>query len=111
MKGFGASASPRKECRHSALGEPAGELVQGFGLDVIKGPQPPALGVDDPRLAQHLEVVGDRRLGELEQRYELADTDLAGMLSEHVDELEADGVAERLGDRGHPLACWRSTSG
>ena len=33
----------------------------------------------------------------------LADADLAGVLAQHVDELEADGVAERLGDRGHPL--------
>jgi hypothetical protein len=40
-------------------------------------------------------------LGEVEEGDELAYADLAGVLSEHVDELQADGVAQRLGDRGH----------
>jgi hypothetical protein len=44
----------------------------------------------------------DGGLRELEQRDELADTDLAGVVAQHVDELEADGVAEGLGDLGHP---------
>jgi hypothetical protein len=41
------------------------------------------------------------RLGDVEQRHQLADADLAGVLSEHVDELEANRVAECLGDLGH----------
>ena len=48
-------------------------------------------------------MVGDGRLGDLEERDELADADLPGVLSQDVDELEADRVAERLGDRRHPL--------
>ena len=45
----------------------------------------------------------DGRLGELEERNELADADLAGMLSQDVDELHADRISEGLGHRGHPL--------
>jgi arsenate reductase (thioredoxin) len=47
--------------------------------------------------------MGDRRLREVEERHELAHADLAGVLSQYVDELHADGIAERLGDDGHPL--------
>ena len=32
---------------------------------------------------------------------ELADADLPGVLAQHVDELQADRVAEGLGDLGH----------
>jgi len=48
-------------------------------------------------------MVGDGRLGEVEERHQLADAHLPGMLAEHVDELQADRVAQCLGDRGHPL--------
>ena len=47
--------------------------------------------------------MGDGRLGEIEQRHELADADLARVLSQHVDELHPHRIAERLGDRRHPL--------
>jgi len=43
----------------------------------------------------------DGRLRELEERHELTDADLAGVLAEHVDELQADRIAERLGDGRH----------
>ena len=42
-------------------------------------------------------------LGDVEQRHQLAHADLAGVLAQHVDELQADRVAERLGDLGHAL--------
>ena len=42
-----------------------------------------------------------RGLGDVEQGHQLADADLAGVLAQHVDELESDRVAERLGDLGH----------
>ena len=35
--------------------------------------------------------------------HELADADLAGVLSQHVDELHPHRIAERLCDLGHPL--------
>ena len=40
---------------------------------------------------------------DVEQRHELADAHLAGVLAQHVDELQPDRVAERLGDLRHPL--------
>ena len=43
----------------------------------------------------------ERGLRDVEQRHELADADLAGVLAQHVDELQPDRVAERLGDGGH----------
>jgi hypothetical protein len=42
-------------------------------------------------------------LGEVEQRHQLADADLAGVLSQHIDELHPDRIAERLGDPAHAL--------
>ena len=46
-------------------------------------------------------MMGERRLGDVEQRHQLADTDLSGVLAQHVDELQANRVTEGLGDLGH----------
>jgi hypothetical protein len=46
-------------------------------------------------------MVGERRLGDVEERHELTHADLPGVPAEHVDELEADRIAQRLGDLGH----------
>ena len=54
-----------------------------------------------PGVAELLEVVRERGLGDVEQRHQLAHADLARVLAQHVDELQADRVAERLGDLGH----------
>ena len=51
--------------------------------------------------SRSFEVVREGGLGDVEQRHEFADADLAGVLSEHVDELQADRVAERFGHGGH----------
>ena len=45
-------------------------------------------------------MVRERRLADVEQRHQLADAHLAGVLPKDVDELQADRVAERLRDRG-----------
>ena len=47
-------------------------------------------------------MVGDGRLGEVEQRHQLTDAHLPGVPAQHVDELQADRIAERLRDRRHP---------
>jgi len=47
-------------------------------------------------------VVRHGRLGEVEQRHQLAHAHLAGVLSEHIDELQPHGITERLGNLGHP---------
>ena len=97
---------PRRSARARSRGcrsaQPCGQLLQRLGADVVVGPQAAPLGVDDAGLAQLLEVVRERGLGDVEQRDELAHADLAGVLAQHVDELEPDRVAERLGDVGHP---------
>ena len=64
--------------------QPCGELLDRLGMDVVVRPQAAALGADNPCLAQHLEVVGDGGLRELEQRHLLQTQTLP--------------------------ACWRSTS-
>ena len=46
--------------------------------------------------------MGHGGLGEVEQRDELADAHLAGVLAQNVDQLDADGSRERLGDLCHP---------
>ena len=48
-------------------------------------------------------MVGDGRLGEVEERHELADADLAGVLSQDVDQLHADRIAQGLRDHRHAL--------
>src|SRR6202035_1708084 len=65
-------------------------------------PQALALGVDDSGVAELLQVMGEGRLGDVEQRHELAHADLARVLAQDVDQLQANGVAEGLCDRGHP---------
>ena len=45
--------------------------------------------------------MGEGRLRDVEEGYELADADLAGVLAQDVDELKADRVTEGLCDLGH----------
>jgi len=59
-----------------------GELFKRVGADVVVGPQPLALGVDDACLAQDLEVVRNGRLGDVEERGQLAHADLARVPSQ-----------------------------
>ena len=51
--------------------------------------QPICCGPETPPLPAHA-------------RHELAHADLAGVLAQHVDELQSDRIAERLGHLGHP---------
>ena len=56
-----------------------------------------------PALREHLQVVRDGGLGELEERDQLAHAHLARVPAEHVHELHPDRVAERLRHSRHPL--------
>src|SRR5947209_5341169 len=95
------SLAPRSSSsRRSA--QPCGQLVERVRADVVVGPQAAALGVDDAGVAQLLQVVRERGLGDVEQRHELADADLPGVLAQDVDQLQADRVAERFRHRGDP---------
>ena len=79
------------------------ELLQWSGIDVVVGPEASALRVHDAGIAQHLEMVRERGLGHLEQRHELAHADLARVLAEHVHQLQADRISQRLGAGRHLL--------
>ncbi len=46
-------------------------------------------------------MMGDGRLGEVEERHKLADADLPGVLAQDVNELHPHRVAQRLGDLCH----------
>src|SRR2546423_70011 len=92
---------PRRSARGCRSAQPCRKLLQRVGEDVVVGPQATALGFDDAGLAQLLEVVAQGGLGDVEQRHQLADADLAGMLAQDVDELQPHRVAERLGDLRH----------
>src|ERR1700678_4349105 len=47
-------------------------------------------------------MMGEGRLRDVEQRHQLTDTHLAGVLTQHIHELQADRVSERLRHLGHP---------
>src|SRR6478735_8779821 len=58
------------------------------------------LALEEPGIGEQLEVVGDRRLLEAERLGEVADADrLAPCLREHVEDLDAVAVGERLEER------------
>ncbi len=60
-----------------------------------------ALGVHDAGVAELLEMVGERGLGDVEQRHQLTDADPAGVPAQNVHELQADRVTKGLGDLSH----------
>src|SRR5687767_8548248 len=73
--------------RSGLLAKPPGELVERAREDVVVDPEALALRVHDAGVAQHLQMMGDGRLAQVEERHKLADADLAGVLAQHVDEL------------------------
>jgi hypothetical protein len=75
---------------------------------VVEGPQAAPLDPDYAGVAQLLEVMRERGLGDVEQRDELAHADPARVLAEHVDELDADRVGQRAGDGGEAIGIARS---
>src|SRR5215208_5196337 len=77
-----ARARPRGSRSLFSFAQPRAQLLKCLGIDVVVSPQALALGADDAGIAQNLEVVRDRRLGEVEERDKLADADLAGVFPE-----------------------------
>jgi hypothetical protein len=65
-----------------------------------------ALGLDQARLAQDLEVVGDQRLGGTQPLGEVADAQL--LAGQQADDAPAQRLAERAGKPGSPaVSCFR----
>ena len=103
----GRAASSEEGCCGSSVGcsDEFGAALYGDEASAAPGAAVSAsLGVDDAGVAQLLEVVRQGGLADGEQRDQLAHADLAGVLAQDVDELQPDGVAERLGDVGHALS-------
>ena len=69
-----------------------------LGHEPVVRPRPSSRRLDEPRLAQDLEVVRDRRLRELEGLGEVADTDLVSR-RERVDDRNPRRIGERLETR------------
>ena len=71
--------------------------AQRAGLDAVADPGTVDLPADEPRLLQHLEVLGDGGLGERELVDDVtADARLAA--DEQAEDLDPGGVADRLGE-------------
>ena len=89
-------AVTERVCRSGALrSERARELGDGLGHEPVVRPGAAALGGHEPGVAQELQMVADRRLGEAGVGHEVADADLVGA-GELVHDREARRVAERL---------------
>ena len=54
--------------------------AQRLGLDAVVDPRPTPLAHDQARLAQHLQMMGDRRAGQLEHAGQIAHTRLATLM-------------------------------
>src|SRR5574342_861482 len=72
------------------------EAPQGVGLDAVADARPVDLAADEAGLLQHFQVLGDGGLG---KRQFLADVaaDAGLAADEQADDLDARGMAERLG--------------
>src|SRR5512142_342884 len=81
-----ASARRSRSGRSISSGQPCTQLLQGVGQDVVVGPQAVPLDAEDLGLAQLAQVMRERRLGDVEQRLQLARADLPGVFAQHVHE-------------------------
>ena len=72
------------------------QLTHRVGHEPVVRPRPAAARLDEPGVAQHLQVMGDRRLREVERRVEVADAALLGR-GEPVDDRDARRVGQRAG--------------
>jgi hypothetical protein len=61
-----------------------------------------SLAKDDPRVEKHFQVVRNLGLSQPEQALDLTGTEI-GALTEHVDNLQPDGVSEGVGHTDQPL--------
>ena len=102
-------------------GQQGGHPLQCRRDEPVVDPGSAALAVDDPRFPQHLKVMADGRLGQLERRAQIADADLAALMGpdqgnqpqadrvpegpEYLRQPGGSGLADRLTDqgRGAPL--------
>jgi hypothetical protein len=82
-------------------GQPGGHLTQRLGLQAAKPRGRPPRARDQTRLLEHLQVLGDGRLGHGERRGELGDGGLT--LTQPGQDLPAGGVGERPEHETEPV--------
>src|SRR4051794_40622697 len=78
------------------VGEEGVQVREALGPDAVEPARAGAALADQAGLAQHLEVLGDRGLGDVEPRGDLAGAQLAG--AQHPQDLAALGLGEGLED-------------
>ena len=87
----GTTARPRRGCSHRR---------HRLGPGLVVDPHAALLAVQQPGLVQHLEVVADRGLGEVEGRQQVAHAGLAALVGQHQrHQPQAHRVGERLEQR------------
>src|SRR5262249_61517003 len=79
------------------------QLANRVGHEPVVRPGPTSARLDEPRITQHPQVVGDRGLGELERSGEIADATLLRR-GEPVDDRHARRVGDRTEACGERLA-------
>jgi hypothetical protein len=89
----GASWTWRRDARRRS--EDRAETLERLPAEPVPDPRPAALGGHPAGLAEDLEVVAHRRLGDVTARGEVARTDL-GVGRELANDREPGGVGERL---------------
>src|SRR5205085_4172060 len=78
------------------LGEEAVKVGEALGADAVEPPRPVAALADEPRLLEHRQVLGDRRLRDGEARRDLARASFS--LRQQPQDLPALGLGDRLED-------------
>ena len=81
------------QARHQHL-----EAAQGAGLDAVTDARPVDLAADEAGFLEHLEVLGDGRLGERELVHDVA-ADTRRLAHQDADDLHACRVRDRLRER------------
>src|SRR4051794_15232346 len=81
------------DCRKLG-GDPRLECCKRCSVDVVVGPETVALDVDQDRLAQQPQVVGDGRLLDWHRRLDIAD--LSALPRQDVQDLEPNSMAQDL---------------
>ena len=84
--------------RSDADGASHADNGQVHRLDVVVRELAAAYDADETGVAELLQVVRERRLGDVEERLQVADAHLTRLPAEHIDDLHAHRIAERLAD-------------
>ena len=106
-----AAARRRAQASRSDAAEQRRQVASALGVDAVEDPDAALLAVEQAGLVQHLEVVADGRLGEVEGVVEVADAGLAVRVrGDQREQPQPDRVGERLEQRRDPLGLARRSA-